>query len=86
MSTWDQKDTAAVLGADDDSGGLFTYRSSSTTAMGSLCSRPSTHSGGHTVLSSSFDTNTESTSADPRTAAARAAEERLKAVSFFLAF
>ncbi|GLB36169.1 hypothetical protein LshimejAT787_0304570 [Lyophyllum shimeji] len=49
--------------------------------MGALCSKSGTHSGGHTVLgSSSSATNTAGPSpSDPRTAAAEAAERRLKA-------
>ncbi|KAJ3854893.1 hypothetical protein EV368DRAFT_80160 [Lentinula lateritia] len=53
--------------------------------MGSLCSKPSTHSGGHTVLGSTSDHNngaSRTNEADPRAAAAEAAERRLKAVSF----
>ncbi|KAF9069040.1 hypothetical protein BDP27DRAFT_1421246 [Rhodocollybia butyracea] len=51
--------------------------------MGSLCSKPSNHSGGHTVLgSTSGNDNGASDSTnrgDPRLAAAEAAERRLKA-------
>ncbi|KAJ4486181.1 hypothetical protein J3R30DRAFT_1466726 [Lentinula aciculospora] len=50
--------------------------------MGSLCSKPSTHSGGHTVLGSTSDNNNDASrmhQADPRAAAAEAAERRLKA-------
>jgi len=49
--------------------------------MGSFCSKSGTHSGGHTVLrSSSSATNPAGPSpSDPRTAAAEAAERRLKA-------
>ncbi|KIK71026.1 hypothetical protein GYMLUDRAFT_254314 [Collybiopsis luxurians FD-317 M1] len=48
--------------------------------MGSLCSKPAHHSGGHTVLTSS-DNNVVAGSnpSNPRTAAAEAAERRLKA-------
>ncbi|KAK7058959.1 hypothetical protein VNI00_001583 [Paramarasmius palmivorus] len=53
--------------------------------MGSLCSKPGTHSGGHTVLGSSADTTSSSRQAatsnpgNPRSAAAEAAERRMKA-------
>ncbi|KAJ4484104.1 hypothetical protein C8R41DRAFT_769953 [Lentinula lateritia] len=50
--------------------------------MGSLCSKPSTHSGGHTVLGSTSDHNvgaSRTNEADPRAAAVQAAERRLKA-------
>ncbi|KAJ3734905.1 hypothetical protein DFJ43DRAFT_1062115 [Lentinula guzmanii] len=50
--------------------------------MGSICSKPSTHSGGHTVLGSISDNNNDASrtnEADPRAAAAEAAERRLKA-------
>ncbi|KAG5648004.1 hypothetical protein DXG03_007038 [Asterophora parasitica] len=49
--------------------------------MGNLCSKSGTHSGGHSVLGqSSGATNPAASSpSDPRTAAAEAAERRLKA-------
>ncbi|ESK88881.1 hypothetical protein Moror_13243 [Moniliophthora roreri MCA 2997] len=52
--------------------------------MGSLCSKPGTHSGGHTVLGSSSSGNNPShqpapAPADRRSAAAEAAERRMKA-------
>ncbi|KAJ3719903.1 hypothetical protein EV361DRAFT_963480 [Lentinula raphanica] len=51
--------------------------------MGSICSKPSTHSGGHTVLGSRSDNNNNgpppTNQTDPRAAAAEAAERRLKA-------
>ncbi|KAF8898724.1 hypothetical protein BD779DRAFT_1485255 [Infundibulicybe gibba] len=50
--------------------------------MGLLCSKSNSHSGGHTVLSSSADTpgrNQAAAPSDPRAAAAAAAEQRLKA-------
>jgi len=48
--------------------------------MGSLCSKSGTHSGGHTVLGSSSSATTSAgpSPSDPRTAAAEAAERRLK--------
>ncbi|KAE9411108.1 hypothetical protein BT96DRAFT_802261, partial [Gymnopus androsaceus JB14] len=46
----------------------------------SICSKPSAHSGGHTVLSASDnDAETANSHVDPRAAAAEAAERRLKA-------
>ncbi|TFK41140.1 hypothetical protein BDQ12DRAFT_720846 [Crucibulum laeve] len=51
--------------------------------MGAFCSKSSAYSGGHTVLGSASDnTNSSAPSRpDPRSAAAEAAERRLKAVS-----
>ncbi|EIN13729.1 hypothetical protein PUNSTDRAFT_129405 [Punctularia strigosozonata HHB-11173 SS5] len=52
--------------------------------MGSMCSKSSTHEGGHTVLGSGSDANQNSLGGsahrreDPRAAAAAAAEARLK--------
>ncbi|TFK57288.1 hypothetical protein OE88DRAFT_1614260, partial [Heliocybe sulcata] len=53
--------------------------------MGSLCSKSSTHSGGHTVLGSDAQVlggdgpPASSSRGDPRSAAAEAAERRMKA-------
>ncbi|KAG6851050.1 hypothetical protein H0H93_002942 [Arthromyces matolae] len=48
--------------------------------MGSLCSKPGNYSGGHHVLGSQDGSNpAASSSSDPRTAAAEAAERRFKA-------
>ncbi|KAJ7103515.1 hypothetical protein B0H15DRAFT_812545 [Mycena belliarum] len=50
--------------------------------MGSLCSKGSTHSGGHTVLGSSAGSPAVSSGSrpdNPRLAASQAAEARLKA-------
>jgi len=53
--------------------------------MGSLCSKSGAHSSGHTVLASSSSTNPGDPSrSDPRTAAAEAAERRLKTVSMIV--
>lgn len=55
--------------------------------MGSLCSKPDTLTGGHTLLGSNAGVPLNagaSSSSDPRAAAAEAAERRLKAVSAFL--
>ncbi|KAF8976559.1 hypothetical protein BDQ17DRAFT_1229446 [Cyathus striatus] len=51
--------------------------------MGSLCSKSSAHSGGHTVLGSAQNSgdsrpNPTTSRPDPRAAAAEAAERRLK--------
>lgn len=59
--------------------------------MGSLCSRPGTHSGSHQVLgggsaSSSNVQNYQSTANGARAAAAEAAERRLKSVSTSMRF
>lgn len=57
------------------------------TIMGSLCSKPGTHSGGHTVLGSSSSTSPGGAvppTSDARAAAAAAAEQRLLAVSLIL--
>ncbi|EEB91749.1 hypothetical protein MPER_09844, partial [Moniliophthora perniciosa FA553] len=55
--------------------------------MGSLCSKPGTHSEGHTVLGSSSSGNTPSRQpaqapTDHRSAAAEAAERRMKAAQY----
>ncbi|KAG6813277.1 hypothetical protein H0H92_012691 [Tricholoma furcatifolium] len=47
--------------------------------MGSLCSKPNSHSGGHIVLGSGSTNPADPSPSDPRTAAAEAAERRLKA-------
>jgi hypothetical protein len=47
--------------------------------MGSLCSKPSNHFGGHTVLGSASEGNSP---VDARAAAAAAADKRRAAVSF----
>ncbi|KAF5390356.1 hypothetical protein D9757_002905 [Collybiopsis confluens] len=47
--------------------------------MGSLCSKPAHHTGGHTVLSSDNHVVSGSNASDARTAAAEAAERRMKA-------
>ncbi|KAJ8084006.1 hypothetical protein AAF712_000899 [Marasmius tenuissimus] len=47
--------------------------------MGSLCSKPDTHDGGHTVLASSGSAPPSSNTTDRRNAAAEAAERRMKA-------
>ncbi|KAJ7487616.1 hypothetical protein B0H11DRAFT_2014115 [Mycena galericulata] len=47
--------------------------------MGSLCSKGSSHSGGHTVLGSAADVPASGRPDDPRAAALQAAEARLQA-------
>ena len=58
--------------------------------MGSLCSRPNTHSGSHQVLGggapSSSDARNYHSTTDTRAAAAEAAERRLKSVSTGMRF
>lgn len=49
--------------------------------MGSICSKPGTHSGGHTVLGGASNGERPQTSRpDPRAAASEAAERRRQAV------
>lgn len=50
--------------------------------MGSLCSKSSTHEGGHTILGPGDAGSTSLNRPDPRAAAAEAAERRVKLVRF----
>lgn len=66
-------------------GGLLPNSSTTRhlTLMGSLCSKSGSHSGGHTVLGSASGAGGTSSSGprpEPRSAAAEAAEARLKSV------